>query len=104
MTIASQYAVLSKDRKTLVFPDDVQDWLRDVDRFVVVIENDGLILKKAHARRTLEEMVTKFEETKSWLRKLIRRKVLSESNATEYEAIVEKLGPKLNAFINNTKA
>jgi|GEM_PF-2006842 hypothetical protein len=59
MTIASQYAVLSKDRKTLVFPDDVQDWLRDVDRFVVVIENDGLILKKAHARRTLEEMVTK---------------------------------------------
>ena len=33
-----------------------------------------------------------FEETKSWLRKLIRRKVLSESNATEYKAIVEKLG------------
>jgi len=26
---------------------------------VVVIENDGLILKKAHVRRTLEEMVTK---------------------------------------------
>ncbi|MEA1990854.1 MAG: hypothetical protein U9N58_01460 [Thermodesulfobacteriota bacterium] len=44
-----------------------------------------------------------FEETKSWLRKLIRRKVLSESNATEYKAIVEKLGPKLNAFINSTK-
>jgi len=44
------------------------------------------------------------EETKSWLRKLIRRKVLSGSNATEYKAIVEKLGPKLNAFINSTKA
>ena len=43
------------------------------------------------------------EETKSWLRKLIRRKVLSESRVTEYEAIVEKLGPKLNAFINSTK-
>jgi hypothetical protein len=40
-------------------PDDVQNWLRDVDLFVVVIENDGLILKKAHSRRTLEEMVTK---------------------------------------------
>jgi len=40
-----------------------------------------------------------FEETKSWLRKLIRRKVLSESNTAEYEAIVEKLGPKLNAFM-----
>jgi len=44
------------------------------------------------------------EETQSWLRKLIRRKVLSESNATEYKAIVEKLGPQLNAFINSTKA
>ena len=44
-----------------------------------------------------------FEETKSWLRKLIRRKVLSESNEKEYKAIIEKLGPKLNAFINSTK-
>jgi len=45
-----------------------------------------------------------FEETKSWLRKLIRRKVLPESSATEYKTIVEKLGPKLNTFINSTKA
>ena len=45
-----------------------------------------------------------FEETKSWLRKLIRRKVLSDSNAAEYKAIVEKLGLKLNGFINSTKA
>ncbi|MBW1838095.1 MAG: four helix bundle protein, partial [Deltaproteobacteria bacterium] len=44
------------------------------------------------------------EETQSWLRKLTNRKVLSESNATEYKAIVEKLGPQLNAFINRTKA
>ena len=29
MIIASQYAVLSKDRKTLVLPDDVQNWLKD---------------------------------------------------------------------------
>ncbi|MEA2102951.1 MAG: hypothetical protein U9P80_10345 [Thermodesulfobacteriota bacterium] len=40
----------------------------------------------------------------SWLRKLIRRKSLSESRAIEYKAIVEKLGPKLNAFVNSTKA
>jgi len=45
-----------------------------------------------------------FEETKSWLRKLIRRNNISESNATEYKAIVEKVGPKLNALINSTKA
>jgi len=29
---------------------------------------------------------------------------LSESNATGYKAIVEKLGPQLNTFINSTKA
>jgi four helix bundle protein len=45
-----------------------------------------------------------FEETKAWLRKLMRSRVLSESSATEYKAIVEKLGPQLNAFINSTKA
>jgi hypothetical protein len=33
-----------------------------------------------------------------------RRKVLSKSNVTEYKAIVEKIGPKLKAFINKTKA
>ena len=44
-----------------------------------------------------------FEETKSWLRKLIRRKVLSESNASKYKKVIDELGPKLNAFINSTK-
>jgi len=29
---------------------------------------------------------------------------LSESNATGYKAIVEKLGSQLNTFINSTKA
>jgi len=46
----------------------------------------------------------KFEETKSWLRKLIRRKVISELSVAEYKIIIDKLGPKLNAFINSTKA
>ena len=32
------------------------------------------------------------------------RKGLSESNVAEYKAIIEKLGPKLNAFINSKKA
>jgi four helix bundle protein len=42
-----------------------------------------------------------FEETKAWLRKLIRRKILSDIE--EYKAIIDKLGPKLNAFISTTK-
>lgn len=58
MPISSQYAILSEDRKTLVLPKEVQGWLRGVDRFVVVMENDDLILRKAHTRRTLEELVT----------------------------------------------
>jgi len=59
MPIGSQYAVLSEDRKSLALPEDIQKWLSGGDRFVVVIEDDGIILKKAHTQRTLEEMVMK---------------------------------------------
>ena len=44
-----------------------------------------------------------FEETKAWLRKLIKRKVIDKSDVLKYEMVIEKLGPKLNAFINSTK-
>jgi len=44
-----------------------------------------------------------FEETKSWLRKLIRRNILHESETLKYKSLIDELGPKLNAFINKTK-
>jgi len=44
-----------------------------------------------------------FEETKCWLRKLIRRNIISETKAEEYKAIIDELGPKLNAFISKTR-
>ena len=44
-----------------------------------------------------------FEETKAWLRKLIRRKVLQENEIAQYTQIIDTLGPKLNAFIKSTK-
>jgi four helix bundle protein len=44
-----------------------------------------------------------FEETKAWLRKLIRRKLLTQVETDEYTVIINELGPKLNAFINKTK-
>ena len=44
-----------------------------------------------------------FEETKAWLRKLIRRKIIGESEIPEYQRIIDELGPKLNAFIRSTK-
>ena len=45
-----------------------------------------------------------FEETKAWLRKAIRRKIISSNLKIEqYQKIINELGPKLNAFINKTK-
>jgi len=44
-----------------------------------------------------------FEETKSWLRKLIRREVINKADTLKYQKLVYNLGPKLNAFINSTK-
>jgi four helix bundle protein len=44
------------------------------------------------------------EETKTWLRKALRRKVISKERGEEYGRILDELGPKLNAFIKSTKA
>jgi four helix bundle protein len=44
-----------------------------------------------------------FEETKAWLRKAIRRKVISrQTDIDGYKRMVDELGPKLNAFIGAT--
>jgi len=57
MPISSEYAILSKDKKSIELPDDVKSWLDGVERFIVFIEKDGLLLKKAYSRRTLDELV-----------------------------------------------
>jgi len=44
-----------------------------------------------------------FEETKSWLRKPIRRNLLSENQIQKCTEINNELDPKLNAFIKSTK-
>nr|MBC8527348.1 four helix bundle protein [Candidatus Cloacimonadota bacterium] len=44
-----------------------------------------------------------FEETKSWLRKSIRRKLIPNSQIDKLSKIINELGPKLNAFIKSTK-
>jgi four helix bundle protein len=44
-----------------------------------------------------------FEETKAWLRKAIRRRVIaSQPRIARYKATIDELGPKLNAFIRTT--
>jgi four helix bundle protein len=42
-----------------------------------------------------------FEETKCWLRKAIRRKIITEDKAQQLGEIINVLGPKLNVFIKN---
>jgi four helix bundle protein len=44
-----------------------------------------------------------FEETKAWLSKAHRRKLLPPGESMILKAIIDELGPKLNSFINNTK-
>ena len=44
-----------------------------------------------------------FEETKAWLRKAIRRGVISlDTDIEQFTRVIDDLGPKLNAFINST--
>jgi len=44
-----------------------------------------------------------FEETKAWLRKAIRRSVISKQTDVDwYKRMVDELGPKLNGFIGAT--
>lgn len=43
------------------------------------------------------------EETKCWLRKTMRRNILSEEIIQKCAEIINELGPKLNAFIRSTK-
>ena len=43
-----------------------------------------------------------FEETKTWLYKAARRKVIDSNRIEEYKQIINELGPKLNGFINST--
>ena len=57
MPISSEYASLSQDKKAILLPDDVQRWVSDTARFVVVMERDELILKKTRIVRPLDELV-----------------------------------------------
>lgn len=43
------------------------------------------------------------EETKTWLRKALRRKIITKERGEEYGRMPDELGPKLNVFIKSTK-
>jgi len=94
---------------------DFDKWIKKVQNTIgyqIIRSSDSIAanIAEGYGRYTLPDRKKFYiyargslEETKSWLRKLIRRKVLSDSNASQYQKVIEKLGPKLNAFINSTK-
>lgn len=43
-----------------------------------------------------------FEETKCWLRKAARRKLITAEQTESFKNVIDELGPKLNAFIRST--
>ena len=43
-----------------------------------------------------------FEETKCWLRKAIRRKIISKKEEAIVAKLINELGPKLNSFIKKS--
>jgi len=57
MMIAGEYAVVSEDGKSLLLPLEVHSWLKGIDRFLVIMEKDRLVLKKTHKRKKLDAMV-----------------------------------------------
>lgn len=62
--------------------------------------------RHSHADRKRFYLISRgsFEETKAWLRKAIRRKVIENQNQiAAYKALIDELGPKLNAYIRSTK-
>ncbi|MGE0087012.1 MAG: hypothetical protein AB7S75_21625 [Desulfococcaceae bacterium] len=57
MTIAMEYAVVSEDGKSLLLPAEVHSWLKGIDRFLVIMEKDRLVLKKTHKLKKLDTLV-----------------------------------------------
>lgn len=55
--ISTQYATLSENGKALMLPEGVHTWLQGAQHFLVIMENDEIILKKVHQRRSLDDLV-----------------------------------------------
>ncbi|MBN1270131.1 MAG: four helix bundle protein [Kiritimatiellae bacterium] len=95
--------------------NDYDDWSAKAQRTIglqAIRASDSIAanLAEGYGRYTPADRKTfyryargSFEETKAWLRKAIRRKVISPERALEYKTVVNTLGPKLNAFIKTTR-
>ncbi len=67
-------------------------------------------ISEGHGRFSMKENIQfcyyargSFEETKNWLRRANKRKLLMSDDMIEIGNIMDKLGPKLNGYINTIK-
>ena len=94
--------------------DDYDSWPEKAQRTIgyqVIRSSDSISINIAegYGRYTPADRKTfyrysrgSFEETKGWLRKASRRKLIHHERMEKYQHAIDVLGPKLNAFINST--
>jgi four helix bundle protein len=82
---------------------------RDGRSMKEIYEMDVYRLAEGYGRYTSKDKANfyrysrgSFEETKCWLRKASRRKLITKTEIKNYKKMIDELGPKLNAFIRST--
>ena len=96
---------LSEDLSDLIWYA-FDEWPQKVQRTIgyqIIRSSDSIAanLSEGYGRYTPADR--KLFYRYAWLRKLIRRKVITENEIHKYTQIIDELGPKLNAFIKSTK-
>jgi four helix bundle protein len=93
---------------------DFDDWSEKVKRTIgyqIIKASDSIAANIAEGygrftspdkRKFYRYVRGSFEETKAWLRKALRRNVITETRGRDYKKVIDELGPKLNAFIRKT--
>lgn len=105
---------LAEDLSDLVW-NEFDKWSEKAQRTIgyqVIRSSDSIAanIAEGYGRFSTKERVQfyryargSFEETKAWLRKAIRRKVIDRQTSNTFKDVIDELGPKLNAFIRSTK-
>ena len=106
--------ILAEELSDLIW-DDFDDWPEKVKRTIgyqIIRSGDSVAanIAEGYGRFTPKDRKLFYryargslEETKAWLRKLIKRNILTKERTGDYEKIINNLGPALNGFINSTK-
>ncbi len=96
--------------------DDFDAWPQKAQRtlgYQVIRSADSIAanIAEGYGRFTPADRVTFYryargslEETKAWLRKTSRRDLLTPERTDTYKDLLDRFGPKLNAFIASTTA